>query len=67
MTDIAKAAAFCVDVRHDIKTTIILANIAVTARFTSGGAEVREAQQNIKLKYKYNHSHNDTSIKFVMK
>ena len=43
-TDIAKAEAFGVDVRHNIKATIILVNIAVTAQFTSGGSEVRDAQ-----------------------
>ena len=43
-TDIAKAAAFSVDVRHAIKATVILANIAVAAQFTSRGAEIRDAQ-----------------------
>jgi hypothetical protein len=45
---------------------LVLANIALTAQFISRGAEVREAQQNIKAKYKYNHSHKHDSIKFVM-
>ena len=35
-TDIAKAAVFGVDFRHDIKATIILANSVVAARLTSG-------------------------------
>ena len=35
--DIAKADAFGVEIRNDIKAVIILANIATAARFSSGG------------------------------
>jgi hypothetical protein len=36
LADITKVAAFGVDVRHNIKATIILVNITVAAQFTSG-------------------------------
>ena len=65
--DIAKAAAFGVTIAHDIKATIILANIATAARFDSRGTEIGDAQQKIRAAYRYNHVHDDTSIKFIMK
>ena len=60
LTAIAKAAVFVLDVRHDIKATIILANIDVAAQYISKRVEAREAQRKIKAKYKYNHSHDNT-------
>ena len=65
--DIAKAAAFGVTIGHDIKATIILANIATAARFDSGGTEIGDAQRKIRAAYRYNHVHDDASIKFIMK
>ena len=41
--DIAKADTFGVKIYNNIKATIILAHIAATARFSSGGAEIMEA------------------------
>ena len=43
MTYIAKADAFGVEIRNNIKATIILANIVTAARFSSGVAEIMEA------------------------
>ena len=65
--DIAKAAAFSVTIAHDIKATIILANIAMAARFDSGATEIGDTQQKIRAAYRYNHVRDDTSIKFIMK
>jgi phosphotransferase system HPr-like phosphotransfer protein len=65
--DIVKADAFGVTIQNDVKAVIILANIAAAAKFSSGGTEIREAQRKIKASYKYDHSHNDASIKEIMK
>ena len=65
--DTEKAAAFGVTIAHDVKATIILANIATAARFDSGGTENGDAQRKIRAAYRYNHVHDDTSIKFIMK
>ena len=46
--NITKADTFRVEIRNDIKATIILANIATAARFSSGGTEIMEAHQKIK-------------------
>ena len=62
-----KAAAFGVVIVHDIKSAIILANIATAAQFSSGGTEILEAQRKIRAMYAYNHAHNDASIKDMMK
>ena len=64
---IAKADAFGVVIRNDIKAVIILANIATAARFSSRGAEIMEAQRKIKVAYNYDHSHDADSIKVIMK
>ena len=66
-TDIVKSAAFGVVIGHNIKAAIILANIATAARLSRGGTEIAEAQRKIRAVYKYNHTHNDASIKLVMK
>ena len=50
--DIAKAAAFGVTIAHDVKATIILANIATAARFDSGGTEIGDAQRKIRAAYR---------------
>ena len=42
--DIVKAAAFGVVIGHDVKAAIILANIAMAAKFQQGGTEIAEAQ-----------------------
>ena len=65
--DIVKADAFGVKIQNDVKAVIILANIATAARFSSGGTEIMEAQRKIKAAYKYDHRHDDASIKEVMK
>ena len=44
LIDIAKTAAFGVNVRHDIKATITLANITAASQFASRGDEVRKAK-----------------------
>ena len=54
-------------IAHDIKATIILASIATAARFNSGGTEIGDAQRKIRAAYRYNHVHDDTLIKFIMK
>ena len=64
--DIVKADAFGVTIQNDVKAVIILANIAAAAKFSSGGTEIREAQRKIKASYKYDHSHNDASIKVML-
>ena len=65
--DIAKADAFGVEIRNDIKATIIRLNIATAARFSSGGTEIMEAQRKIKAAYTYDHCHGAASIKGIMK
>ena len=65
--DIAKADAFGVEIRNDIKATIIRLNIATAARFSSGGTEIMETQRKIKTPYKYNHCHSAALIKKIMK
>ena len=65
--DIVKADAFGVEIRNDVKAVIILANIATAARFSSGGTEIMEAQRKIKASYKYDHCHDDDSIKEIMR
>ena len=62
-----KAADFGVVIGHDIKAAIILANIATAAQLSRGGTDIAEAQRKIRAMYKYNHAHNDASIKLVMK
>ena len=42
-------------------------NSVTAARFISGGTEIMEAQRKIKAAYKYNHCHDDASIKERMK
>ena len=64
--DIAKADAFGIEIRNDIKGIVILANVAAAARFSSGGTEIREAQRKIKAAYAYNRTHDDASIKVIM-
>ena len=64
--DIAKADAFGIEIRNDIKGIVILANVAAAARFSSGGTEIREAQRKIKAAYAYNRAHDDASIKVIM-
>jgi len=65
--DIVKADAFGVTIQNDVRAVIILANIAAAARFSSGGTEIMEAQRKIKAAYKYDHRHDDASIKDIMK
>ena len=43
--DIVKAAAFGVVIGHDVKAAIILANIAMAAKFQQGGTEIAEANE----------------------
>lgn len=61
--DIVKAVAF--GVVNDITATIMLANIAMAARCSSG-IQRGEAQHKIRAKYQYNHVHSDVSIKWIM-
>ena len=49
--DIVKAEAFGVVIGHNIKASIILANIAMTARLSHGGTEIAEAQRKIRMMY----------------
>ena len=63
---IAKVDAFGIEIRNDLKATIILANVASAARADSGGTEIREAMRKIKAKYPYDHPHDENSIKMIM-
>ena len=64
--DIAKADAFGIEIKNDIKATILLANVAMAARFSSGGTEIRDALRKIKAAYTYDHKHDAASIKAMM-
>ena len=64
--DIAKADAFGIEIKNDIKATILLANVATAARFSSGGTEIRDTLRKIKATYTYNHKHDAASIKAMM-
>ena len=65
--DITEAAVCGVNIAHDIKVTVILANITEAARCDSGGTEKSKAQHKIHSKYRCNHVHDDVSIKHIMK
>ena len=65
--DIAKANAFGIEIKSDLKAVILLVNVAAVVRFSSGGIEVREALRTIKAAYAYNHKHGGASIAAIMK
>ena len=66
LADIAKADTFGIEIKNDIKATILLANVVTAARFSSGGTEIRDALQKIKVAYTYDHKHDAALIKAIM-
>lgn len=65
-TAAAKAATYGITIDNSMKGLIVAANVASAAQQT-WGTELAEAQRKIKAQYSYNHVHDSTSIKVMMK
>ena len=64
--NIAKVNVFGIEIRNDLKATILFANVESAACASSGGIEIREAMRKIKAVYMYDYAHDGASIKAIM-
>ena len=64
--NVAKMQAYGICIHADLKAVIILANMEWAAH-QSWGTEISVAHHTIKAKYRYDHTHNTTSIKEILK
>ena len=64
--NVAKMQAYGIRVHANLKAVVILANMEWAA-YQSWGTEISVAHHTIKAKYRYDHTHNTTSIKEILK